>query len=296
MQWNKTYGGTGNDYAMHVVQSGDGGYALLGYTNSSGAGNNDAWIVRTDSNGNVLWNKTYGGTGVDLSYAMVQTKDGGYALNGYTVSGGLVSAYLVRTDSSGNMLWSKTYRDTNSTQFGLHMMLAADDGFAIVGTAYLNVQDLLLIKTDSAGNQQFYKTYGGPGVDSGYAILQTSDGGYLLTGNTASFSAGVGSDVWLIKTDANGVLPADPTAPAASAFSSVTVLRGWTWYFFAHSSGGVAPFTYQWYEGTVPIAGQTSMVLSVTKATAGTYTFFCKVTDAQGRTVSSNTITMTVIG
>jgi len=87
-----------------------------------------------------------------------------------------------------------------------------------------------------------------------------------------------------------------PKAPAASAFSSVTVLAGWTWNFFVHSNGGVRPHTYQWYEGTTLLQGQTSMVLTVTKTVRGTYTFYCKVVDAERTTANSNAVTLTVIG
>ncbi len=85
-------------------------------------------------------------------------------------------------------------------------------------------------------------------------------------------------------------------APAASAFCDVTVLPGWTWYFFAHSNGGIGAHTYQWYEGTTLLQGQTSMVLPVTKTSPGTYTFICKVTDSEGTTANSNTVTLTVLG
>jgi len=143
---------------------------------------------------------------------------------------------------------------------------------------------------------QFNMTYGGPGLENGYAILQTSDGGYLLTGTTTSFGAG-GSDAWLVKTDASGVssIPSPPVPPSASAFSSATVWTGWTWWFSVHGSGGVAPYTFQWYEGTTLLTGQTSMTLSVTKNTPGTYTYYCKVTDSAGATANSNTVTLTVV-
>jgi len=82
----------------------------------------------------------------------------------------------------------------------------------------------------------------------------------------------------------------------ASAFSSVTVLTGWKWYFFVHSAGGVGSHTYQWYEGSTIMQGQTSMVLTVTKSVAGTHTYFCQVTDSDGASFNSNTVTLTVIG
>jgi len=82
----------------------------------------------------------------------------------------------------------------------------------------------------------------------------------------------------------------------ATAFQSVTVLPGWTWWFFVHSRGGVRPITYQWYDASGPLAGQTSMVLPVTKNTPGAYSFFCRVTDSEGQVVNTGNITMTVIG
>ncbi len=206
MQWNRTYGGNSTDMGYDLVQTGDGGYTFVGYTSSFGAGGNDAWLVRTDANGNMLWNKTYGGNSTDQTYALARTSDGGYAIAGYTMRGSNLSAYLVRTDANGNLLWEKTYRETNSNQLGLHMIRTTDEGFAIVGWTYLNGQDFLLIKTDPGGNLQFNKTYGGPGVENGYAILQTSDGGYLLTGSTNSFGSG-GNDVWMVRVDAAGVIP-----------------------------------------------------------------------------------------
>jgi hypothetical protein len=81
-----------------------------------------------------------------------------------------------------------------------------------------------------------------------------------------------------------------------SAFSSVTVLSGWTWWFFAQNLGGSAPYTYQWYEGLNPIQGQTSMILPVTKTAPGVYRFYCRVTDKDGITTTSNAVTLTVMG
>ncbi len=297
MQWNRTYGGNLTDMGYDLVQTSDGGYTFTGYTNSYGAGGNDAWLVRTDANGNMLWNKTYGGNSTDQTYALARTADGGYAMAGYTQSFGGTSAYLIRTDASGNMLWNKTYPGAPA-QVGLHMIKTADEGFAIVGWNYLNGQDLLLIKTDAAGILQFNRTYGGPGVENGYAILQTSDGGYLLTGNTNSFGAGL-NDVWVVKTDSFGAIMVADTfgvVPlSASAFGSATVWPGWTWYFVVHGIGGVAPYTFQWYEGATLLQGQTAMVLAVTKNAPGAYTFYCKVTDSRGNVTNSNNVTLTVV-
>ena len=95
------------------MQTSDGGYALTGYTDSFGAGGFDFWLVKTDASGIMLWNKTYGGTGADLAYALVQTSDGGFALAGYTYSFGAGSSdfWLVKTDCDWQrMLWNQDLR------------------------------------------------------------------------------------------------------------------------------------------------------------------------------------------
>jgi hypothetical protein len=206
-EWNKTYGGTGGDYAYALVQTADGGYALAGSTTSFGAGGGDAWLVKTDASGNMQWNKTYGGPNNDWAYALVQTSDGGYALAGWTASfgAGFYDCWLVKTDASGNMQWNKTYGGT--LQDGAYALVqTADGGYALAGETQFfvpNQLDFWLIKTDANGNALWNKTYGGTGGDYAYALVQTADGGYALAGGTNSYGAGNG-DAWLVKTDSSG--------------------------------------------------------------------------------------------
>ncbi len=302
MQWNKTFGYPNAPYAIGwaVLQARDGGYAVIGTTRLSGpTGYSSGYIIKTDSSGNMQWNKTYGGTGYESWWNVVQTPDNGYAAVGVTNSSGAggMDLWLVKMDSSGNMQWNKTYGG-RGTEYGSCVALTLDGGFIIEGytdSFGAGSTDVWVIKTDSNGNAQWTRTFGGSGADGGltpHSIAQTADGGYAVVSYGNSFGAG-GNDAYFIKFDAAGNTPAPP---AASAFTSVTVLRSWTWYFFVHSTGDVAPFTYQWYENTTLLQGQTSTVLPVTKTAAGTYTFYCKVTDAQGMTVSSNTVTLTVFG
>jgi parallel beta-helix repeat protein len=206
-EWNKTYGGTGNDYAYSVVQTIDKGYALAGLTGSVGAGDYDFWLVKTDSNGNMQWNMTYGGTSEDVACALVQTVDGGYALAGdtYSFGAGSYDAWLVKTDSEGNALWNMTYGGT-STDWAHALVQTADGGYAIAGytgSFGAGSGDFWLVKTDSSGNAQWNKTYGGTDSDGACALVQTVDGGYALAGFTISYGAG-SYDFWLVKTDANG--------------------------------------------------------------------------------------------
>ena len=126
MQWYKTYGGAGTDYVNSVILTADGGYLLTGHTNSWGAGGYDVNVIKTDSLGNLQWNKTYGGAGQDRAYGAIRTSDGGYALAGYTDSygAGLTDYYLIKIDFAGNMQWNKTYGGTNG-----------DNAFAVVQTS-----------------------------------------------------------------------------------------------------------------------------------------------------------------
>jgi len=208
-QWFKTYGGPVEEQAYSVIQTGDGGYVLAGYTRSFGAGGHDFWLVKTDSAGSPLWNKTYGGAYYDEAYYAVQTSDGGYALAGTIYTFGGIYAdesygYLVKTDSLGNMEWSKTYGGTDYV--AVHSVVQTNDsGFAVAGrTRYFGAgnSDAWLVKTDSLGNTQWRKTYGGTQGEWVNSVIQTDDGGYALAGYTDSFGAG-GEDVYLVKTESS---------------------------------------------------------------------------------------------
>jgi hypothetical protein len=219
-QWNKTYGGTANDWASSVVQTSDGGYALVGSTYSSSGSSYDFWLIKTDPSGNELWNKTYGTHYNDYASSVVETVDHGYALTGVTNSfgdGALTSfrdlfivgnadAWLVKTDSSGNELWNKTFGGPHDDgAFSLAQTI--DGGYALAGNTYSfsdgDNTDFWLVKTDSSGNELWNKTFGGPKDDFGYCVIQTNDGGCALVGITNSSGAGY-EDVWLIKTDSCG--------------------------------------------------------------------------------------------
>ncbi len=204
MQWNKTYGGTGSDYASSVVQTSDGGYAMIGRTGSYGAGLRDFWLVKADGAGNMQWNKTYGGTSADDGESVVQTGDGGYALAGSTNSygAGSLDSWLIKTDSAGNMQWNKTYGGA-SGDVAVSVVQSVDGGYALAGytRSYgAGGADFWLVKADSFGNTQWNRTYGGTGDDQARSMVQTLDGGYALAG----FTGGLDVDFWLVKTDSLG--------------------------------------------------------------------------------------------
>ena len=201
VEWNKTFGSTGGDSASSAEQTADGGYIIAGTTSSYGAGKEDAWLIKTDSSGNVEWNKTFGGTNTDWSRSGGQTADGGYIIVGYAgytyaISVGLdYNIWLIKTDSNGNEEWNKTFWGYG----GRSVEQTADGGYIIAG----GDPDAWLIKTDFRGNKVWYRTFGGMGRDLAFSVEQTADGGYIIAGTTFSYGAGEG-DVWLIKTDSNG--------------------------------------------------------------------------------------------
>jgi len=207
VQWAKTYGGIYWDEAYSVRQTSDGGYIVSGYTTSFGAGSGDIFLIKMDANGNLQWAKTYGGTDSEWAYSVQQTSDGGYIVVGTTRSFGAGGSdfFLIKTDANGNIIWAKTYGGTDYDV--VHSVQQTSEGGYIVAGGTLSFgagySDLFLIKTDVNGNLQWAKTYGGTGYDAASSVQQTSDGGYIVAGATASFGAGY-ADAFLIKTDANG--------------------------------------------------------------------------------------------
>jgi hypothetical protein len=211
MQWNHTYGGADHDFAYSVVQTGDGEYVIAGYTDSYGAGNRDVWLIKTDSDGSIIWHQTYGGTEMDWGSSVVQTRDGGYAIAGRTRSFGAgdYDFWLIRTDSDGEVIWNQTYGGMQIDE--AHSLVQTNDGgYALLGrTNSFGTCNYWLVKTDSLGNMQWNQTYGGELSQIGYAVVQTVDGGYAMAGYSNYYispSYGV-VDFWLVKVcvgDVNG--------------------------------------------------------------------------------------------
>jgi uncharacterized delta-60 repeat protein len=203
VQWQKTYGGTGNDGAYAIAPTSDGGYVVAGYTWSFGAGNGDVWVLKLDGSGNVQWQKTYGGTNEDVARAIAPTSDGGYVVAGYTRSFG-GGAWVLKLDGQGNVVWQKTYGMTILDE-ARAIIPTSDGGYVVAGKTYYwaSGNDVRVLKLDGQGNVQWQKTYGGTGEDEARAIAPTSDGGYVVAGWTKSFGAG-SKDVWVLKLDGQG--------------------------------------------------------------------------------------------
>jgi hypothetical protein len=207
VKFRKVIGASGYDYGMSAKQTMDKGYIIGGSTSSFGNGNSDVYVVKTDSMGIVKRDKTFGGINVDRGNCIRQTSDKGYIIVGYTNSFGAggYDVYLIKTDSSLNTLWTKTYGGTD-WDFGSCVEPTTDGGYIICGSTYSygkGNEDYYLIKTTSNGDTVWTKTFGGTKEDEAKSVIQTSDGGYLLTGYTKSKGDTLG-DFYTVKTNSLG--------------------------------------------------------------------------------------------
>ena len=201
-EWERTFGGSEDDQGYSVQQASDGGYILLGYTESYGAGSADFWLIKTDSQGNKQWAKTFGGSEDDWSISVQQTQDGGYILLGdtYSYGAGKADVWLIKTDSQGNKQWDRTFGGSSQDN-SISVQQTTDGGYILHGYTYsygAGSADFWLIKTDAYGNKEWDRTFGGSKTDWGSSAQQTEDGGYILLGCTTSYGAG-GLDFWVIK-------------------------------------------------------------------------------------------------
>ena len=206
-EWEKRFNEGWLDKGYCVQQTVDGGYVIAGCTESD-LGQKDVYLIKTDPNGDSEWEKKYGGFQWDWGYSVDQTADGGYIITGSTFSYSAVfeDVCLIKTEPNGVQQWFKTFGGSDR-EVGYSVEQTSDGGYIIAGATEsfgTGSKDVYLIKTEPNGTKQWEKTFGGSRYDEGRSVRQTSDGGYIITGITSSFSDTGAGDVYLIKTDANG--------------------------------------------------------------------------------------------
>ncbi|SHI96277.1 hypothetical protein [Aquimarina spongiae] len=208
LEWRNFFGGTNNDRSYSVLQSTDGGFVMFGATEStdfditSHNGSYDFWIVKINASGEMVWQKTYGGSGIDIAYEAVLAADNSYVVVGQTISNdgdvtdnhGDSDFWVIKIDDDGNLIWKKSF---GGLQFDVARSIDTtfDGGFVISGASKSSSGDLSanhgdndfwVIKIDNSGNLQWEKNFGGAGFDFSYDVIETSTGHLLAVGETNS--------------------------------------------------------------------------------------------------------------
>ncbi len=205
--WSKHYGGAYNEGGYALAQTPDGGYAAVGSTYSYGAGDHDLYLIRTDSLGDTLWSRTFGGSAADYGHDLFVTSDSGFIMVGTTLSygQGKEDLYLIRTNRWGDPLWSRTFGGAQTDE-GWSIRATQDGGYILCGTTSSSgagYGDLWLLKVNAAGDSLWSKTFGGVGGESGFAVREAPDGALIAVGCTGSFGEGY-SSVYAVKVSSSG--------------------------------------------------------------------------------------------
>ena len=271
LTWQSNYGGSLNEEITGICQTKDSGYIFAGWTSSPElplfhGGFNDVYVVKTDSIGNILWQKCYGGSGFDEATSIQLTSDGGYIIAGGTTSpdgdvtgyrpgatGFLYNVWILKLDDTGRIEWEKTYGGTNGDLANCIIQLP-DSGYivaCVTGSTDSDVTynhgltDVWLLRLDDTGKLVWQKTYGGSEYDNVNAIIPTT-GGYVFAGNTGSDDGDVTQnrgggiyegDMWVVKVDDTGKIVWQKTYGGSSADEAIDIVKandsgyiftGWT--------------------------------------------------------------------
>jgi hypothetical protein len=238
IEWQKSFGGSNDDIAHGIIETIDGGYAVIGYTKSVDGDitdklveENDFWVLKLDINGNIEWQKTYGGSGDDLGRAIIQTTDGGYAITGPSKSSdgdgsnneGQHDHWILKLDTQGSIQWERSYGFAGHDHS--QSIMQTDDGGYFIG-GYLDVDasgglgnetittkhgvgEFWAQKLDANGNLEWRRYFGGSNNDRIYKVLQAHDGNFLLIGSSESEDFDINNsngsyDFWILKLDTQG--------------------------------------------------------------------------------------------
>jgi len=249
--WQKTLGGTANETAHSCIQTTDNGYLISGRTASNDGdvtgnhgGFSDVWVVKLDSSGALEWQNALGGPGSELSIDTKQTIDGGYILigrsdtNGGDVTGnhGLGDIWVVKLNTLGDLQWQKSLGGSNE-DVGADILQTADGGYIVIGTSESTDgdvsgnhggKDIWIAKINVTGNIQWEKSLGGSGSDVATSIAKTTDGGYIIGGESSSSDGDVsvnqgGVDYWIVKINNTGVIQWQETYGGSSQDTPISI-------------------------------------------------------------------------
>ncbi len=238
----KTLGGSKNESAQSIIRTSDGGYAILGYTQSSDQDienkqneSYDYWLLKFDPSSLLQWQKTYGGSDDDRGSDLIQTNDGGFAIFGFSQSSdgdltdnaGFRDFWISKLDDSGNISWQKSYGFAGADT-GISMIQTNDNGYLLIGVLDVTASggqgiskttlakrhaggDYWAIKLNASGNKEWSNYFGGTFTDTPYDVIQTDDHGYIIIGSSDSDDVDIKNskgtyDFWVIKISETGAL------------------------------------------------------------------------------------------
>ncbi len=247
-EWEQFYGTEYQDLGLNAIRTSDGGFGLIGNSNSQVDGG-DVFFVKTDAAGNKIWQRMFGPKYVDYGFSLVQNDAGEFALAG-TENGFYLptqtdfvthdaNVLLIKTNDKGEQLWYKTYGG-NSHDWAKDIIQAPDGGYLVCGSTQSSGAgsfDVLLLKVDEDGNEIWKRTFGGPEFEYGEKIVIGADGSLYLAATSASFSENCTTDHYLIKTDLDGNTiwtkvagtgESDYTSGLVATADSGVVFTGWT--------------------------------------------------------------------
>ena len=216
--WDRDFGGNIWEDLHAIEETVDGGYILAGFSSSSAngdvteptRGSGDFWVVKTDDQGLMQWNRRLGGIGMEQAWAVKQTTDGGYLIGGWSdsdISGektsnsrGYLDYWVVRIDASGNYMWDQTYGG-DSTEFLYDLEITSDGGFIVGGMSHSGIggektqanwgnTDIWIVKADANGVLEWERSYGGNDEERLNEIVIDADGNFLIGGGTRSDISG----------------------------------------------------------------------------------------------------------
>ena len=184
--WDRTFGGAAIDRARAIVETRDGGLVVAGATESKGAGEFDAWVLKLDAHGELLWDRHFGGVATDWASSVVATSDGGFAVGAYTqdASGAPYDFWIIKLGADGNLLWERRLGGT-ATDWATAITETRDAGLVAVGhTESIGAggADFWVVKLDDNGERLWDRTFGGPELDYASAVTASRDGGVVVAG------------------------------------------------------------------------------------------------------------------
>jgi hypothetical protein len=233
VEWSRHYGGSSIEQPNSIRQTSDGGYIAAGSTRSNdfdvsgNQGLSDYWVVKLSATGDIQWQRTYGGSAVDVAFDIEEIAEGGYVVVGearsndgdVSFNNGFTDCWLIKISSTGNLVWERSYGGS-SGETGFSVRSTSDSGFIIGAiasssngdiTAPLGVEDFWVIKTDALGEIEWQRNYGGSSIELVCTVLPSPDGGFILGGTTISADGDIESafgsnDIWIAQLDETGVI------------------------------------------------------------------------------------------